>query len=108
MMAADSPNWFALIGDVNLPEHRGTVYGLGNFINGIGRGIGSIILPLIALSFGATESDPSGYIWALITVQLFFIPTGFCYFAATFFIKKDYNHVKQILRNRAQDFKKGR
>ena len=34
--SANSPNWFALIADVNLPEHRGTVFGLGNLMNGSG------------------------------------------------------------------------
>ncbi len=36
LTSADSPNWFALISDVNLPEHRGTVFGVGNFVNGFG------------------------------------------------------------------------
>ena len=30
LTSANSPNWFALIADVNPPEHRGTVYSLGN------------------------------------------------------------------------------
>jgi len=32
--------WFALIADVNPPEHRGTVYSLGNLVNGAGRAAG--------------------------------------------------------------------
>ena len=30
---------YALIADVNPPEHRGTVYSLGNLVNGVGRGV---------------------------------------------------------------------
>ena len=37
LTSANSPNWFALIADVNPPEHRGTVYSLGNLVNGVGR-----------------------------------------------------------------------
>ncbi|PZF92181.1 MFS transporter, partial [Micromonospora deserti] len=36
LTSANSPNWFALIADVNPPEHRGTVYSLGNLVNGVG------------------------------------------------------------------------
>src|SRR5262249_50725974 len=41
LTSANSPNWFALIVDVNPPEHRGTVYSLGNLVNGIGRSAGN-------------------------------------------------------------------
>lgn len=95
MMAADSPNWFALIGDVNLPEHRGTVFGIGNFLNGVGRGIGSLALPLISAALG------EDYTLALIIVQAFFIPTGLCYLAATFFVARDVRHVHDTLQARA-------
>ncbi|MFX0099037.1 MAG: MFS transporter [Candidatus Hodarchaeota archaeon] len=105
MMAADSPNWFALIGDVNLPEHRGTVFGLGNFINGIGRGIGAGSFGLIAQSFLTYFPEPANYIWALIVLQLFFIPAGVCYLAACFYIERDFNHVRQTLKRRADKIK---
>ena len=36
LTSADSPNWFALISDANLPEHRATVFGVGNLVNGVG------------------------------------------------------------------------
>lgn len=34
--SANTPNWLALITDVNLPEHRATVFSLANLIGGIG------------------------------------------------------------------------
>ncbi len=40
---ADSPNWFALMSDVNLPEHRGTVFGIANLANAFGRAPGSAL-----------------------------------------------------------------
>ena len=41
LTSANSPNWFAMIADVNPPEHRGTVYSLGNLVNGFGRAGGN-------------------------------------------------------------------
>ena len=44
LTSANSPNWFALIADVNPPEHRGTVYSLGNLVNGVGRAGGNALV----------------------------------------------------------------
>ena len=41
LTSANSPNWFALITEVNPPEHRGTVFSLGNLVNGVGRAGGN-------------------------------------------------------------------
>jgi len=105
-MSADAPNWFAIIGDVNLPEHRGTVFGLGNLINGIGRGIGSIIFPAISSALLLYYSEPLNYFWSLILIQLFFIPTGICYLVACFYIEKDITNIKNILLKRANEYRK--
>ena len=39
--SANTPNWLALITDVNLPEHRGTAFSIANLANGLGRTIGN-------------------------------------------------------------------
>ena len=39
--SANAPNWFAMVSDVNLPEHRGTVFSLVNLANNIGRAAGN-------------------------------------------------------------------
>src|SRR5690606_5232873 len=46
LTSANSPNWYALIVDVNPPEYRGTVYSLGNLVNGVGRAIGNATFPV--------------------------------------------------------------
>nr|MDO8108997.1 MFS transporter [Candidatus Sigynarchaeota archaeon] len=107
-MNASSPNWFALIGDVNLPEHRGTVFGLGNLVNGIGRGIGSIVLPVISTAFLVYYPNPWNYLWSLVVVQLFFIPTGICYWYACRHVEHDYMEVRTILAERAATSKANR
>src|SRR5690606_16679056 len=43
LTSANSPNWYALLADVNPPEHRGTVYSAGNLVNGVGRAAGNAL-----------------------------------------------------------------
>ena len=40
--SGNTPNWLALITDVNLPEHRATVFSVANLIGGLGRTIGNV------------------------------------------------------------------
>ncbi len=40
--SANTPNWLALITDVNLPEHRGTAFSVANLFNSVGRTIGNV------------------------------------------------------------------
>lgn len=78
--SADSPNWFALVADVNLPEHRGTVFGAGNMVNSVGRSSGTALAGTVA---GAIAFPPP-LNWAvgLAMFQVFFLPTGYCYWKA--------------------------
>ena len=99
--SADSPNWFALISDVNLPEHRGTVYGLGNLANGVGRSLGVALTGAVA---GALErSFPAPINWAigLSLFQVFFLPTGWCYWKASQSCPGDIMSVRTTLQRRA-------
>jgi len=99
--SADSPNWFALISDVNLPEHRGTVFGLGNLVNGVGRSAGTAITGAVAGVL--RRSMPAPWNWALgLTVfQVFFLPTGWCYWKASQTCPADITAVRETLRRRA-------
>ena len=83
LTSANSPNWFAMIADVNPPEHRGTVYSLGNLVNGFGRAGGNA---LVGLAFGRLAGafpPPLNYAVGLAAFQLFFIPTGIMYWLAS-------------------------
>ncbi len=98
--SADSPNWFALITDVNLPEHRGTVFGVGNLANGGGRFVGSWGASIVATNI--TRSVPPPFNWATsLTVSLaFFLPTSFCYWKASQTSPGDITEVREILAKR--------
>ena len=102
LTSLDSPNWFALISDVNLPEHRGTVYGAGNLANGIGRSTGTALTGALA---GAVErSIPAPWNWAvgLAAFQVFFLPTGYCYWKASQTCPGDITAVRDTLSERAE------
>ena len=102
LTSADSPNWFALISDVNVPEHRGTVFGLGNFVNGVGRSAG---VALTASAASAIErSVPPPFTWAigLSLFQVFFLPTGWCYWRASKTAPGDIADVAATLSRRAE------
>ena len=101
LTSADSPNWFALITDVNLPEHRGTIFGVGNFANGIGRSIGSAVTGPVAKAL--ETALPAPYNWALgLTIfQAFFIPTGWCYWKASQTCPEDIQFVRDTMSERA-------
>lgn len=101
LTSANSPNWFALIADVNPPEHRGTVYSLGNLVNGVGRAAGN---GLVAVAFGALRAafpPPLNYAVGLAVFQLFFIPTGFMYWLAARTSPRDIEQVHDLLHTRA-------
>ncbi len=99
---ASAPNFSALVGDVNVPEHRGTVFGLANFVNGIGRTVGLVLLP--GMQFLLVEIMPLEWSWvySLIVTLLFFIPAGVCYLVTIRYVPQDIAQVKQILTERGK------
>ena len=83
LTSANSPNWFALIADVNPPEHRGTVYSLGNLVNGVGRAAGNGLVGVAFPALRAAFPPPLNFAVGLAAFQLFFMPTGVMYWLAS-------------------------
>ena len=101
LTSADSPNWFALITDVNLPEHRGTVYGMGNLVNGVGRSLGAALTVGVASAIERSVPPPFNWALGLSFFQVFFLPTGFCYWKASESCPADIEEVTELLNERA-------
>ena len=99
--SADSPNWFALISDVNLPEHRGTIFGLGNLSNGVGRSLGNGLTGFAANVLSRSFAEPTNFAVGLALFQIFFLPTGYCYWRASKSCEDDIDRVHSVLRARA-------
>nr|WP_296070823.1 MFS transporter [uncultured Actinoplanes sp.] len=89
LTSANSPNWFAMIADVNPPEHRGTVYSLGNLINGFGRAGGNAMVDVAFRGLSGAFPPPLNYAVGLAGFQVFFIPTGIMYWLASRTVGKD-------------------
>ncbi len=110
LVSAIDPNFFALIGDANLPEHRGTMFGFSNFIAGLGRAIGIfllaglqlLLLPYFSVHMGSEEALAMSWTWAFIIILLFFIPTGICFVLSARYAPADIIRVKKILAERAK------
>ncbi|MCW6008922.1 MFS transporter [Micromonospora sp. CPCC 205371] len=101
MTSANSPNWFALIADVNLPEHRGTVYSLGNLANGVGRAAGNGLVGVVFRALQGPFPPPLNYAVGLAAFQLFFVPTGIMYWLASRTSPRDIAEVHALLEARA-------
>ncbi len=106
LTSADSPNWFALISDVNLPEHRGTVFGVGNFINGVGRAVGTGVTTVTADAIRRILPPPFNLALGLSIFQVFFLPTGWCYWKASKTCPADIETVRETLRQRANTYRR--
>ncbi|MFI9530017.1 MFS transporter [Micromonospora rosaria] len=101
LTSANSPNWFALIADVNPPEHRGTVYSLGNLVNGVGRAAGNGLVGVVFHGLRAAFPPPLNYAVGLAAFQLFFVPTGIMYWLASRTSPRDIDTVHTLLHDRA-------
>lgn len=89
LTSANSPNWFALIADVNPPEHRGTVYSLGNLVNGFGRAGGNALVGVAFRGLSGAFPPPLNYAVGLAAFQFFFLPTGVMYWLASRTVARD-------------------
>ena len=96
----DNPNRAALINDVNLPEHRGTVIGLFQIAGGLGLSLGNGLAGLAFTYLGARLPLPWNYALALALFQLVMLPAGLCYYRAIKTTPKDILAARQTLAER--------
>jgi len=103
LTSANSPNWFALIADVNPPEHRGTVYSLGNLVNGFGRAGGNIMVAAAFRGLAGAFPPPLNYAVGLAAFQLFWVPTGVMFWLASRTVARDMADTHAALLARAAE-----
>ncbi|MPZ28506.1 MAG: MFS transporter [Micromonosporaceae bacterium] len=101
LMSAQSPNWYALIAEVNPPEHRGTAFSAGNLVNGLGRTAGTYLVVRTFEALQRALPPPLNYVVGLAAFQLFFIPTGVMYWLASRTAPQDIATVEALLRERS-------
>ncbi len=103
LTSANSPNWFALITEVNPPEHRGTVFSLGNLVNGFGRAAGNALVGAVFRALERALPPPMNFAFGLAVFQVFFIPTGIMYWLASRSAPGDIATVRDMLDKRAAE-----
>jgi MFS family permease len=101
LTSANSPNWFALIADVNPPEHRAMVYSAGNLVNGVGRAAGNGVVGMVFRSLATALPPPGNYAAGLAVFQVFFVPTALMYYLASRTSPADITAVRRLLADRA-------
>jgi hypothetical protein len=103
--SANTPNWLALITDVNLPEHRATAFSIANLISGVGRSLGNFLIGLLLILTSRSFKIPVNYVIAMIIFQLFLIPAALSYIKLSKKGGKDMRKLKSVLRRRASEAK---
>lgn len=100
--SANTPNWLALITDVNLPEHRGTAFSVANIASSLGRTVGNVGVGYLFATVSKYIKEPNSYMITLIIFQLFLIPSALLYIKMAKSNAKDISEVKSTLRQRAK------
>ncbi|MCL1631401.1 MFS transporter [Sporolactobacillus sp. CPB3-1] len=100
--SANTPNWLALITDVNLPEHRGTVFSIANLANSLGRTVGNLGIGAILAIVSIYIHSPSDYILTMSLLQLPLIPSALCYVFMAKYNVRDIYSVKKTLVKRGK------
>lgn len=100
--SANTPNWLALITDVNLPEHRGTAFSVANLFNSIGRTLGNVGVGIVLGMISTRFHEPYSFIITLSILQIFLIPSAVCYVLMAKKNVSDIKNVKEILKLRSK------
>src|SRR5690606_26874373 len=93
---------YALLAEVNPPEHRGTVFSLGNLANGLGRAAGASLVVRTFEAVARALPSPVNYAVGLAIFQLFFLPTAAMFWLASRSSPADITAVARLLRQRAE------
>lgn len=101
--SANTPNWLALLTDINLPEHRATAFSIANLINGCGRALGNILIGLVLGQISTFFHEPYNYIFTMVLFQIFFVPAVYSYYKVSKNSGRDIRKVKSVLKRRAKN-----
>ncbi len=104
LLAADLPNWAAMITNLNLPEHRGTAIGISRLFRATGNAIGVSAAGFLFARLQNFYPETDAFAIGLAIFQSIILFSSFCYFFILKTIKKDTTAVSQILKKRASSF----
>mgnify|MGYP001603811145 CR=1 FL=1 len=76
---------------------------VANFANGVGRSAGNGMTGAVAGAFETALPPPMNWAVGLTVFQVFFLPTGYCYYRAAQTSPGDITEVRSILSQRAKE-----
>lgn len=98
-----APNVPAVLSEVSLPEHRGTVFGIFNVTDNIGSAFGPTVASGFMVYFLSTGvSKPVNMLYGLIAVSLFWVPCALLWLPAFRTYGKDKARLRRVLAERSQ------
>ncbi|HLI46671.1 MAG TPA: MFS transporter [Geobacterales bacterium] len=99
-----SANVPAILSEVSLPEHRGTLNSIFNVTDSIGSAFGPTITALFMsiYSFSNTSNSDSMFL-GLLTAVLFWIPCAIFWLPASKFYTKEADKIRSILSERVRN-----
>lgn len=92
-----SANIKSMLLNVNPPEHRGSVFGVHNITDSLGRGVGPYLGGLLITQFG--------YLFAMVFAIMMWIPCGLLYGAMALTIEGDLKNLKEYLREKGAELR---
>ncbi len=99
--STNAPNWYALVCEVNVPEHRGTAFSFITLANNVGRAAGAYLVGATFDWLQHAWPAPTNYALGLSVFQLFFIPAGLCFWLAARTTPEEAAQVRRALEARA-------
>ena len=103
LQATDPPNWAAMLTDLNLPEHRGTIIGFTRLARAIGNAISVSLAAFVFQWLAPIVGEPDNFSFGLALFQLLVIPVALCYIGVIRSIIKDRRAIQNTLQKRAQE-----
>lgn len=101
------PNVRAIISQVNLPEDRGTVFGVFNILDNVGKAIGPLFGGLLIEYLRSIGySVPQAYMWTMIIASLFWIPCSLIWIVIYKTYPRDREEIVKILEERVKDIER--
>ncbi|MHC1591253.1 MAG: MFS transporter [Candidatus Helarchaeales archaeon] len=101
-LSAEDPNDLAMIAEINLPEHRGTLFGLMTAISGFGRVLGIQFMLMGLIAFTPLFGSANAWTFSMLLVMTSLIFTGFFFILSIWTTPKDVLTNKAILKERGR------
>lgn len=103
LLAADLPNWAAMITNLNLPEHRGTAIGISRLCRALGNSVGIASAGFLFQALQKNYAQSDAFAIGLAIFQSILLISSGCYLFMLKTITQDQAQITQTLKIRAAE-----